>query len=166
MPKYLKVFKELEKFGIENYTFNDDFSIDVNGDVNLYGKGLTKLPIKFRNVYGNFDITNNRLISLIGCPETVVGNLSCRDNNLKSLEGGPKTVGGYFYCSSNKLTSLLGAPKTVVGNFICTYNNLTSLEGGPKTVGGSFFCTTNNLTSLDGIGDVKGEIYSDLWINI
>jgi len=35
LPKYLKVFKELEKFGIENYTFNDDFSIDVNGDVNL-----------------------------------------------------------------------------------------------------------------------------------
>jgi len=162
LPEYLKVFKELEKFGIENYTFNDDFSIDVNGDVNLYGKGLTKLPIKFRNVYGNFDITNNRLISLIGCPETVGGNLRCRNNNLRSLLGSPKTVGGYFYCSSNKLTSLLGAPKTVVGNFICTYNNLTSLEGGPKTVGGSFFCTTNNLTSLDGIGDVKGEIYSDL----
>ena len=41
LPEYLKVFEELEKleiiemYNIKNYTFNDDFSIDVNGNVNL-----------------------------------------------------------------------------------------------------------------------------------
>ena len=34
-----------EKYGIKNYTVNDDGSIDVNGRVNLYNKGLTELFI-------------------------------------------------------------------------------------------------------------------------
>jgi hypothetical protein len=48
-----------EKYGITNYTINDDGSIDVDGDVNLSCKNLTKLPLKFRdgNLVANpFDI--------------------------------------------------------------------------------------------------------------
>ena len=57
--KYLKKFNEYinsicSKYGIENYTINDDGTIDVNGYVNLYNKNLTKLPLKFRNVTGDF----------------------------------------------------------------------------------------------------------------
>jgi len=185
LPEYLKVFKNIEKYKIENYTFNDDLSIDVNGDVNLYGKGLTKLPFKFRNVTGEFSCTYNKLTSLEGSPKTVVGSFDCEYNNLTSLEGSPKTVGVNFYCYENKLTSLLGSPETVGVNFYCYDNNLTSLEGSPKTVGGDFNCQFNKLTSLEGspetveglfnccgnkltslegIGDVKGKIYSDLVI--
>jgi len=158
LPKYLKVFKELEKLGIENYTFNDDFSIDVDASVYLDSKRLTKLPIKFRNVRGYFSCDNNKLKSLEGCPETVGGDFYCSDNKLTSLEGSPETVVGYFYCDNNNLTSLLGSPKTVGGDFNCSYNNLTSLLGSPKTVGGDFNYSYNNLKSLDGIGDVKGKI--------
>jgi len=161
LPKYLKVFKELEKFGIENYTFNDDFSIDVNGDVNLYGKGLTKLPIKFRNVYGNFDISNNKLTSLIGSPKMISSYFDCRFNKLTSLEGCVEVVGDSFNCFSNKLTSLEGGPKIVGGDFYCTTNKLTSLKGSPEKVGGDFYCSNNKLLSLEYIGDVGGEIFSD-----
>ena len=38
-----------------------------------------------------------------------------------------------------------------------------TLEGAPKEVGGGFYCSNNtNLKSLEGIGEVKGDIYSDI----
>jgi len=183
LPEYLKVFEGVENHKIINYTFNDDLSIDVNGNVNLSYRVLTKLPIKFRNVSGFFDCSGNNLTSLEGSPKTLGLNFHCRDNNLKSLVGGPETVGGYFDCSFNKLTSLEGCSKTVVGYFNCRFNNLTSLLGCPETVGGDFDCShniltsllgcpekvggdficyDNNLTSLDDIGVIKGEVSSDL----
>jgi len=181
LPEYLKIFKEIDKYQIENYTFNDDYSIDVDGNVNLYDKGLTILPIKFRNVSGYFSCSYNKLTSLVGGPKTIGGGFYCYDNNLTSLEGDPGTVGGDFHCYNNKLTSLKGGPKEVGGNFVCSSNKLvslegspetvggafycyenklTSLEGGPKTVGGDFNCHHNMLTSLDGIGEVKGKVFS------
>ena len=183
LSEYLELFEIIENYKIENYTFNDDFSIDVNGNVDLSFKDLTKLPFKFRNVSGDFDCRYNNLTSLEGSPKTVGCGFYCSANNLESLEGSPETVGLDFICRSNNLESLEGSPKTVLGNFDCRYNNLTSLKGGPetvmsnfscsfnnlksliggpKTIGGYFSCSSNNLTSLDGIGDVKGKIHSNL----
>jgi hypothetical protein len=53
-----------KKYGIKNWTLNEDGSIDVDGDVDLSFKKLTKLPIKFRNVSGNFDCSYKNLTSL------------------------------------------------------------------------------------------------------
>jgi len=162
LPEYLNIFKEIEKLGIENYTFNDDLTIDVNGNVDLYDKYLSKIPIKFRNVSGFFDCSYNNLTSLEGCPKTIGDYFDCDNNMLTSLVGGPETVVDYFDCSYNELTSLLGSPKTLGGDFDCSNNNLISLEGSPKMIGCNFYCRNNNLTSLDGIGYVKGKIISDL----
>ena len=181
LPEYLELFEIIENYKIENYTFNDDLSIDVNGDVHLSYKSLTKLPFKFRNVTGNFDCSYNELKSLDGCPKTIGVNFNCTSNKLTSLEGspkniigsfycsynyltsllgGPETVRGYFYCRSNNLKSLEGCPETVGRDFDCRYNNLTSLEGCPKVTGRNFKCMFNKLESLDGIGEVKGKIIS------
>jgi len=139
LPEYLKIFKEIEKYKIRNYTFNDDLSIDVNDVVNLSFKNLTKIPFKFRNVSGSF---------------------YCDYNNLTSLDGCPETVGCSFDCDYNSLTSLSGGPKTTGHDFSCNGNNLTSLDGCPKTVGNNFHCQSNKLlTSLDGISKVNGVIY-------
>ena len=162
LPEYLKLFEEIEEYDIRNYTLNDDGSIDVNDNVNLSNKGLTKLPIKFRNVTGDFECSHNNLKSLEGSPKTIGGDFYCDSNKLTSLLGSPETVGGYFSCSSNELTSLLGSPETIGSDFYCYENNLKSLEGSPKMVGRNFHCKNNNLKSLEGIGDVKGKIYSDL----
>jgi len=108
LPEYLKVFEVIDKYKIENYTFNDDYSIDVNGNVNLYNRGLRKIPIVFRNVTGHFECNNNNITSLLGSPKTFVGDFNCQFNKLTSLEGSPEKVGCYFYCSNNKLISLEG----------------------------------------------------------
>jgi hypothetical protein len=77
-------------YGIMNYTINPDGSIDVDGDVGLNNERLTKLPLKFRNVGGDFYCSYNNLPSLEGCPQTVGGDFYCRNNQLTSLEGLPE----------------------------------------------------------------------------
>lgn len=108
----------LKYFEISKFKINKDGTIDVKGNVNIMNKNLTKLPIKFRKVTGNF---------------------YCAYNQLTSLEGSPKEVGGSFICAYNQLKSLEGSPKKVGGNFNCEHNQLTSLEGKPEEIGGSFY---------------------------
>jgi hypothetical protein len=75
------------KYGISNYSINLDGSIDVNGNVNLYNRGLSKIPLKFNRVDGYFDVNNNKLTS---------------------LENSPLELGKFFYCYKNPLESLDG----------------------------------------------------------
>jgi hypothetical protein len=149
-----------KEYGIENWTINEDGSIDVDGDVDLSHSGLDKIPIKFRNVTGNFYCHNNKLTSLEGSPESVSDNFDCNNNNLTSLQGCPKSVGSGFYCSNNNLTSLEGCPEWISGNFFCSFNKLTTLKGVPKSVGGDFICSNNNLISLEGAPESIGGYFN------
>jgi hypothetical protein len=108
-----------EKYGIENYTINPDGTIDVNGDVDLYGFDLNELPLNFNKVTGYFN---------------------CGGNNLTSLKGCPRWVGGYFTCSRNKLTSLEFSPDYVGYFFSCEYNDLTDNYCDTE-IGGGFYTT-------------------------
>jgi len=76
-----EIHRICREYGINNYTINGDGSIDVDGYVNLHGRGLTKLPLKFNHVSGNF---------------------LCYDNNLTTLDGSPERVDGNFYCDYNR----------------------------------------------------------------
>ena len=142
------------------YTINADGSYDVDGYVDLDNNRLTKLPIRFGKVSGNFFCSGNNLTSLEGCPSEVSGDFYCHNNQLSSLKGSPVEVDGSFNCSKNKLTTLEGSPKAVGRDFDCSSNNLTSLEGSPKEVGGDFDCSNNKLYNFKGISIIKGDIYS------
>jgi hypothetical protein len=152
--KYLKSYNKLfesensihklcKEYEITDYIINDDGSIDVDRGVDLSYRSLTKLPLKFRNVSGDFSCHYNELTSLEGCPRSVGGSFYCSRNKLTSLEGSPSSVGGSFFCSYNELTSLEGCPSSVGGDFYCDSNELTSLEGCPRSVGGYFSCSRN-----------------------
>ena len=108
-----------EKYNIENYTINDDGSIDVNGDVDLYNCNLTELPLRFNKVTGYFHCGGNKLTSLKGCPKWVGGFFYCTNNNLTSLEFSPDYVGGFFNCSGNHLTDNY-CDTEIGGNFYTT----------------------------------------------
>ena len=167
MLSYKKFFESKQeidsicrKYGIQNYTINPDESIDVDGYVHLSNRELKKIPLKFRNVRGNFYCYDNQLTSLEGCPQSVSGNFYCYENQLTSLEGCPQSVSGGFYCNSNQLTSLEGCPQSVGGNFSCSINQLTSLEGCPQSVGGGFYCYSNKLTDFNGFPEYWTGIVS------
>jgi hypothetical protein len=150
-----EIIKVCKEFGIENYTINDDGSIDVDGNFVCVYNQLTKLPLKFRHVEGGFYCHNNQLTSLEGAPQTVGGNFDCEYNQLTSLEGAPQTVGGNFDCHNNQLTSLEGCPQTVGDGFYCHNNQLTSLKGCDTKVGRNFHCQGNKLTTLDNIPECR-----------
>ena len=99
-----------QKYNIKNYIINEDGSIDVDGDVDLSNRKLIELPLKFRNVNGNFYCSGNKLTSLEGAPSSVGGDFNCSSNELTSLEGGPSSVGGDFICHNNQLITLEGFP--------------------------------------------------------
>jgi len=113
--KYIKLFENYKsdeeihlickKYGIDNYTINNGV-VDVNGDVHLDDKGLTKIPLNFGAVSGDFWCSNNKLKSLEGCPSHVGGNFWCSYNKLTSLEGCPSQVGGDFWCSNNPVHNI------------------------------------------------------------
>jgi len=155
--KYIKLYESFEdidsickRYSIKNYTINSDGSIDVDGDVGLYNFKLTKLPLKFAKVSGNFNCSCNQLTTLEGFPKSVGGDFSCGENELTTLEFCTQSVDGDFDCSGNLLTTLEGCPQSVGGYFNCSENKLTSLKGCPQSVGKYFDYSYNNLKDLYG----------------
>jgi hypothetical protein len=147
--KTMNIKNICKKYDIENYTINEDGSIDVNGDVNLSFKSLTELPLKFRNVTGTFQCSDNKLSTLEGCPKSIGGDFFLHFNYLTSLKGCAVKVNGGFECSNNRLSTLENSPQIVNGYFICNSNELTTLKGAPESIGSGFLCTNNKLKSLE-----------------
>ncbi|MDN7678099.1 hypothetical protein [Burkholderia cenocepacia] len=150
----------LDKMKIENYSINDDLTVDVDGRVVLSGRALTRIPVKFNNVSDSFYCSDNQLTSLEGAPEMVYGCFYCYNNQLASLEGCPQVVRDFF-CDGNKLTSLEGGPQIVEAAFSCANNQLTSLKGAPQAVGRSFSCSNNQLASLEGCPQFVRPLFCD-----
>jgi hypothetical protein len=121
-----EIHKLCDEYRIRNYIINDDGSIDVEGDVGLARLGLTKLPLKFRNVSGSFFCGDNQLVTLVGAPQSVGGKFVCDGNQLTTLEGAPQSVGDGFYCHNNQLRTLEGAPQSV-GGYLYFNNNPVNL---------------------------------------
>ena len=120
-----------KQYNITNYTINPDGSIDVAGDVNLWGKGLTELPLTFNKVTGYFNCSFNNLTSLKGSPSWVGGNFNCIYNDLSDLVGSPKEVGGNFFCGENeKLITPKGCTEKIGNEFNCKNTPLSSIFNG------------------------------------
>ena len=102
----------LNKYEITNYELIKDknygYVVNVNRNVSLFNYDLENIKVKFNKIKGNFDCSDNRLISLEGCPKEIKHDFFCNNNILKSLKGGPAIVYGCFDCGNNKLTSLEG----------------------------------------------------------
>lgn len=139
----------LDKHKIDNYTINEDLSVDVNGDVSLFSYGLFAIPVKFGTVSGYFHCSKNKFTTLEGCPTKVGGNFYCHDNWLTSLDGGPVEIGGDFHCDNNRLVSLVGGPEMVGGDFSCHDNKMTTLEGCPIIDVSNIFLFKNNSLKED-----------------
>lgn len=113
-----KVVKKIKTQGAYQ---NEDGSWSCDGDVDIPRMELTTIPVRFRDVGGDFACSDNQLTSLEGCPKQVGGNFNCGYNQLTSLKGGPKYVGGFFDCYNNQLITLVGVGK-VGGKIFCKDN--------------------------------------------
>lgn len=155
----------LNQYKIKNYTINDDFTIDVKGDVYLIEYKEKQLPdyIQFGKVAGNFNIMLSRsLETLKGAPQEVGRHFYCSFcEKLKSLDGCPRQIGGDFECwGCTKLKTLKGAPQKVGYSFKCSHClKLTSLKGCPNEIGGRFDC--NDCPKLESLEGAQKEVDGD-----
>ena len=157
------------KYGIENYTINDDGTVDVDGDVIIWGCNLNEMPLKFNKVTGDFNCSENAQNNLKGSPRWVGGNFYSRFNKLTTLEGCPEKVGVGFKCSANKLTDLKFSPKYVGGNFTCNWNDITTLDGFESEIKGiasytisGFEYTKKLVTTFHCAGNPIASIFNDV----
>ena len=90
---------------INTITINDDYTINVEGNVRIdpYKKTLRKLPLKFKYVSGSFNCDGLGLTTLKGSPERSF-SFSCARNHLTSLRYGPKYTYSYNFNTNNILT--------------------------------------------------------------
>ncbi len=147
-----------KKYKIVNYTINGNNSVDVDGDVKLWDKKLTSIPLNFNIVNGYFNCGDNHLTSLKGCPVRVGSWFSCSYNILTSLQYSPQFMeNGYFYCNWNEIESLQYCTESIRGNFYCYYNKLTSLQYHP-TVYGEFHCWNNQINTFENFYYYKEDI--------
>ena len=158
--------------GIVEINEKDQISINNNNNVGQITCKLTskvsKLPVSFLKINGNFLCNGSGLVTLANSPQIVTLSFRCQNNQLSSLENSPHVVGEAFECANNKITSLDGVPSTIDGSFSCKHNLLHSLIGAEHTLfGSSFDCSFNKLTSLDGLPkSINGEFRLDYIPNL
>ena len=156
-----------KKYGIRNYTINEDGTVDVDGNVRLYRKGLTELPLKFGRITGKFSCEFNQLTSLEGSPKWVGKDFNCGNNEIKSLEGGPEFVVGDYYSHTNKLVNFKGFPEDFEG-----FSNFTSnpvyyiIINIPEEKRNKFIYWCNELNAIDDDGNVNEEWMEEVYYRI
>ena len=108
----MKTYKSFDEFKIyadhlaKKYYFviskyNEDYSIDVDGNVYLNEQNLNEIPIQFNIVSLNFYINTNQLKSLEGCPRYVGRNFACYGNfHLRSHEGAHEIIRGDWFINN------------------------------------------------------------------
>jgi hypothetical protein len=163
-----------KEYYIENYTINNDGTIDVDGNVYLSNYKLDALPITFGKVTGNFKCSNNLLTTLHGSPTEVGGTFDCSRNKLTSVEYSPDKVGSDFVCEDNELKNLKGCSNEIIGDIWIKANKINTLEFFPKKLGGYMFSYSNKLpiifeNAFMGLGNSESETflqyqnYYDVW---
>ena len=95
-----EISKICKKYYIEDYIISSDGLVDVVGNVDLEDLELTKLPLKFGKIDGDFHCDRNKLTSLEGAPQTVTGSFICDFNRLISLKGAPLECGTFHLNST------------------------------------------------------------------
>ncbi len=152
------------KYNIKNYTINDDGTVDVEGNVIFNRNRITKLPLKFGHVSGNFLCAECDLRTLEGAPTYVGGNFSLYYNaGLRSLKYSPLYVGGEFDCTCCGLKDLVGIENTtIIGDFNFTMNDIYTFDNLPKSYDRLYMSQTP-VISL-GFGTfVNNDNFMDLW---
>jgi len=97
----------LDEHKIKNYKINNDFTIDVDSDIDLSAYSLKSLPlyIKFGTVNGNFFCNNESLTSLRGFPQKIFGLLGLGETKIKSLKSAPTSISNTLFVNSCKYIS-------------------------------------------------------------
>lgn len=122
-----KIEKILLDYGVHKFIINDDATVDIDGDLDLWPHGSPfsmhfESFFKFGMVNGDFNAAGIGLNTLKGLPNWVSGNYYVNKNYLTSLKHLPKYIGGDLYIHHNKLESF-DLDDTFIGGEIYAWSN-------------------------------------------
>jgi hypothetical protein len=109
-----------------------------------------KIPLLFRYVTGDFNLSTSHVTTLEGAPSYVGGDFKCC-NTITSLIGSPNHVGRDFACGSSSIATLEGAPSYVGEDFLCNRTAIKSLTHAPKYIGARLWVPTAKISTLHNI---------------
>ena len=116
---YNEIQSICDKYNIQNWELNSKTGrVDVRGNVDLSGKNLKELPLKFGRVGAYFNCSNNKLTSLEGGPNSVGGDFYCRNNQIRDFKVPEYSLNEdrEFDCQGNpihEIYKLFNTPKCV-----------------------------------------------------
>lgn len=139
--QFFKTYEEtknwLDEMAVRLYEIDENsLSVDVRGPVNLSKKNLTKIPVRFGKVNGEFNVSDNpKLESLAGSPAKAVC-IMCDSTNIKNFDW----LGdiNFVYAKNIKsLESFKGLPTRLTSlNIQHSCENVHSFDHFPTTVSG------------------------------
>lgn len=97
----------LDERSIEDYTINEDLTVDIDNHLILSNCSLDFIPFQFGSVNGDVDISSNYLSSLRGAPLEINGDFICIENGLTSFEYCPKKINGSIYAQKNPINKII-----------------------------------------------------------
>jgi len=65
----------LDSMDIDNYTIHDTNTVTVDGNVDIWDRNLTEIPVQFRIVYGGFYCSRNIFTTMPNCDTIINGQL-------------------------------------------------------------------------------------------
>lgn len=111
------IIEWLNRSNIEDYIVSKrkPYLVRANDNVEINGKNLRFVPVKFSKIEGNLDCSNNLLTDLSFCPSEIGGYAYFNKNKLSSLKNFPKKINGIIDLSKNNLTeeSLIDLPLNI-----------------------------------------------------
>jgi hypothetical protein len=123
----------LDYYGIQNYTINDDMSVDIDGSVLIDRRHIPRLDVKFRNVSNEFFINKCGLESMNNLP------ISCKcvtltNNNINEISNVPLNC-QYLNLNNNKITEIQNIEHlTELSTLEISHNKITKLYGLPSSI--------------------------------
>lgn len=150
----------LNSHKIRNFQIDIVGNVYLNENVDLRNWGLEYIPVKIIFIQGNFDVSQNRLKTLMNFPTAIYGDLDISNNDLESLEGSPVIVDGDYLCYHNRLKSLKDISTKINGDLDVSWNSLSSLQYCPKEGIKKLDCSHNFINSLEPLLTVSMKPYN------
>ena len=138
------------------YVINPDFSVTVNGNIEIdITDGAKRIPIKLKHVSGTIFITGT-IEKLVGLPE-ICNNLVITEAKIRDLSNCPKVLNELLIQRCDDFVSLKGCPQTLMNFEISNLPKLESLIGGPKEAKIKYKVENCSIKSIEGIASNIGN---------
>ena len=125
--------KLLESFKIYNYKIDEEEKLHINGNIDLSGMNLEKIPFRITSITGSVQLKGNKIKSFENFPVKAL-SVVLSYNSIDSFESFPvDSEVDYLLVDNNNIQKFNSFPKNLKSLSV-THNPISSIEGAPMCV--------------------------------